>query len=300
MKTRAHFLLVIFIFNSSFTYAIPSEGFYLPDSVSEITFRYKSIENLIVLPVRINDTQTVNLILDTGCTNLVLFGKRFSSMVDAQSAKNITFSGLGNGKPVNGYVSLGNKVSFDAIIGKRIAIVVVPEKNIFQDIPGIDGVIGYELFLKFEIEINFNHQKITFRPAMVSPPDKSFTMIPLRIENSRPIISCTIVFSEESKESCDLLIDTGSCLGLLFTTSNNAFRKTGIKKATIGRGFNGFIKGENSVAEKLIMDDFHLKDIETAIVFSEDHHYASLGISVLKDYTLLLNYCKEYAGLRKI
>jgi hypothetical protein len=37
----------------------------------------------------------------------------------------------------------------------------------------------------------------------------------------------------------------------------------------------------------------------TGIIASPWHNYASIGMDILKDYTLVLNYCKGYAGFRK-
>ena len=167
MKARSLFFAFILLLIIHCAKAVPAEGFFLPDSVREVTFDYRSINNLIVLPVRINDDKIVNLVLDTGCRNLVLFGKRFRNMID-DDTREITFNGLGQGKPARGYVTLGNNVSFNRVSGKKIAIVVVPERNVLASYPAIDGVIGYELFMKFEIEVNFARQKITFRPARSS------------------------------------------------------------------------------------------------------------------------------------
>lgn len=297
MKTRSFFFLFVSFALIHSVEAIPAEGFFLPDSVREVTFSYKSINNLIILPVRINENETVNLVLDTGCRNLVLFGKRFRHMIDEQNQRQITFSGLGRGKPAQGFITLGNNVSFDRVTGKRIAIVVVPERNVFSAYPIIDGIIGYELFLKFEIEVDFARHKITFRPARHSIPSSDFKLIPLRIEDSRPVVSCRIFFSDTEEEACDLLIDTGSCLGLLFTAPKSR-KMNRMSKAILGRGVNGDLEGRKSVADKLLLGDFALRDLPAGIVVSSTHHYASLGTDVLKDYTLLINYYKRYAGLR--
>ncbi len=280
------------------TNATPTEGFFLPDSVNEITFRYKNIDNLIVLPVRINDSEVVSLVLDTGCRNLVLFGKRFRKMLAGTDPRTITFSGLGRGKPVTGFITLENDVEFSAVTGKRIAIVVVPERNVFQNNPQIDGVIGYELFLKFEIEINFGQQLITFRPAKYSYPDSDFQLVPLRVEDSRPIIPCTIQFSKNESEACDLLIDTGSCLGLLYISPADK-NQSPSTKTVVGRGINGEIEGRKGIATKLRLGNYEIEDVPAAIVASPTRHYASLGTGVLKDYTLLLNYQKAYAGFKQ-
>src|SRR5687768_1026207 len=88
----------------------PASGFFLPDSVTEMTLRYRTVKGLIILPVTINDSIEVNLILDTGCRNLILFGKKFKNMFKITTGKPIEFSGLGTGRPVSGRLSLGNKV----------------------------------------------------------------------------------------------------------------------------------------------------------------------------------------------
>src|SRR6187399_3279335 len=93
----------------------PKAGFSLPDSINEVTLHYKRANNLIVLPVTINDSVHVNLILDTGCRNVVLFGKRFMREFNIHPDKRVEFSGLGSGRSVAGRISLGNKVSIDAV-----------------------------------------------------------------------------------------------------------------------------------------------------------------------------------------
>ena len=70
------FYFIIFSTQASETKA----GFSLPEDVSEVSLKFQSIRNLIVLLVVINDSIQVNLILDTGCRNLVLFGKRFQKL----------------------------------------------------------------------------------------------------------------------------------------------------------------------------------------------------------------------------
>src|SRR4051812_38731006 len=110
-------IVLVVLFNTAFSN--PRYGFYLPDSVSEMTLHYRCVKNLIVLPVAINDSILVNLILDTGCRNLVLFGKRFQRLLKLNSGKQIQFSGLGTGKPVHGFLSLSNSVSIHQVLGEK-------------------------------------------------------------------------------------------------------------------------------------------------------------------------------------
>src|SRR5262245_22584582 len=118
--------------------SISRAGFSMPDSLQEVTFKYKTLRNLILLPVIINDTVRVNLILDTGCRNLVLFGTGFNKIFELHPDKEVKFSGLGSGKPVSGRLSLNNKVSIDAMIGEKIPVVIIPDQKLFRSDDKVD------------------------------------------------------------------------------------------------------------------------------------------------------------------
>ena len=275
-------------------------GFFLPEDVPQVVFRYKTVNSLVILPVFINDTVRVNLILDTGCRNLVLFGKKFQKRFKAEQDKKVQFSGLGAGDAITGQLSLNNKVSIGAVIGENIPLVLVSKQNVFAAYPNIHGVIGYDIFVKFEIELNPRKQLITFRPAANAMLDEQFEKIPIRIEDSRPIISSQIFFSGSHPESCDLMIDTGSSLGLLVKTSDVKRISNLNTKMKLGRGFNGPVMGATMTAEKLLLHTFEVSAINASITYSDWQNHASVGMDIMKNFIVVLNYCQGYAGLRKV
>jgi hypothetical protein len=276
----------------------PAAGFFLPDSISEVTLHYKRINNLILLPVTINGDINVNLILDTGCRNVVLFGRRFLKQFEIHPDKRVEFSGLGSGASMAGRISLGNKVSIDAVFGERIPVVIVPDPNLFGANMEVDGVIGYDIFIKFEIELHTSEQLITFRPAQTATLSDEYNLIPIRIEDSRPIVSSSICLFDRD-EALDIMIDTGSSLGLLLK-NNDGYRLTSkVKTIIIGRGLNGPIEGINIRAKGISLDEFVLTEVPVGVVQSAWSGSPSIGMDVLSEYSLVLNYCKGYAGLKR-
>jgi hypothetical protein len=290
--------LVIFFY--SHTMAGPKSGFFLPDSIAELTIKFRSIKNLIILPVRINDSVVVNLILDTGCRNLVLFGQSFKKLLNISSDKEIMFSGLGAGNPVKGNLSLNNDVKIASVHGQQVPIIVVPDKNLFSLYRDIDGLIGYEVFLRFEIEINSVDQTITFRPALRASPPEDFELVALKIVDSRPVMESSIIFDKKNKAACDLMIDTGSSIGLLLKTTDLTQFKDFFEEKVIGRGLNGPLYGYETRTERLRLGNFEMNYLQANIVESEWHNYASIGMEIMKNYIVVLNYCKSYACFRKI
>lgn len=292
--------LLAFVTYSSPSTALDKAGFFMPDSLREVSIGYKSVRNLILLPVTINDTIKVNLILDTGCRNLVLFGKRFGKYFELLPDRKVQFSGLGSGGPVFGSLSLNNKVSIDAVIGEKIPVIIVPNQNLFSTYANVDGIIGYDIFIKFEVELNLARQIITFRPAFLAELSPDYEKISIRIEDSRPIISSTVFFQGKEGQSCDLMIDTGSTLGLLLKTSDLKKYPTATQNSILGRGLNGNIEGTQTTADKLLLEQLEIRSISTGIIYSPWHNHASVGMEIMKNYSIVLNYCKAYAGFKKV
>lgn len=300
MKSICAVSIAIFcltFFSPSISAPNPTAGFFLPDSIHEMTLKYRTVNELIVLPVTINDSISVNLILDTGCRNLILFGKKFRRSIVSRKGRGVQFSGLGDGKPVTGSLSIGNKVSINEVLGEQIPIVVVDANNLFANYHNVHGVIGYDIFLKFEIEINHKSRTISFRPALKRSAPYGFATIPLRIVDARPIMDSHLILRKHAR-SFELMIDTGSSLGLLLKTTNIAEFDYYQDERVLGIGLNGPLSGFKTTSKKLILDGLELDRVPTGIVSSTWHNNASIGMEVLKDYVVILNYCKAYAGFR--
>lgn len=302
-STRSRILFCILVLHTIFRVAsscegkTPEAGFSLPENTRETTFSYKTFNNLIVLPVRINDSVKVNLILDTGCRNLLLFGKRFEKMFETVPNRAIRFSGLGERSPLTGKLTLDNTVSIHTALGKRIPIVILRDRNVFTGRSGIDGIIGYDIFIRFEIELNTSSKQITFRPADLAEISADYIKVPLRIDDTRPLIQSKIFFSDSRTNAYDIMLDTGSALGLLIRSTNESFFFENHLQV-LGKGLNGEVRGIVMWAEKLILETFEINIANVGISRSGWHTHGSVGMQIIKDYIVVFNYCKGYAGFK--
>lgn len=295
---KISFLLLV-VFAATLNSAQAKAGFSLPDSMTEFSLHYKAVENLIILPVKINDDVEVNLILDTGCRNLVLFGKRFTQLFSFEHGRAVQFSGMGYGKPVEGTLSINNHVAIGPVTGHSIPIIVVPSKNILVNYPQVHGIIGYDIFARFEIELNPSQQLITFRSPGAGYVPNGYTKIPMDIKDSKPLIQSAIVMGD-SMHVRDLLIDTGSAIGLLLKSTQTEKFSRNSRERSLGVGLNGSINGFVMSAKSLIMGELEIRNLEANVTHSPWHNYASIGMGILKDYTIILNYAQSYACLRKV
>jgi hypothetical protein len=273
-------------------------GFYLPEPYTEASMSYANFNNLIILPVLINGNMPVNLILDTGTRNIVLFGKRFEKFFQFVPKKKVQFSGMGSGEPVYGKLSIGNRVELTSVIGERIPIVVVPNKNIFGSNSKIDGIIGYDIFQRFEVEINPTQQRIAFRPSTSGKIPEGYTRVPMRIVNTKPIIDSNVVLANGTLLKTDLMIDTGSQLSLLLKTTNTTLAGSDTPKV-LGKGMSGMIEGIKTSVRTLSISGLNFQNQSTGIILSSWHNYGSIGMGLLKEYSIIINYNEAYVCLKR-
>jgi hypothetical protein len=280
-------------------WAASPTGFYLQEPHKEVKIQYHCIQDLIVVPVIINNNISVNLVVDTGTRNIVLFGKRFQNLFQFVPGRNVRFSGMGSGIPVNGKLSLSNRVELTSLIGEQIPIVVVPNKNIFAFSSRIDGIIGYEVFTRFEVEINPRHKSITFRPALSGYVPPGFVQIPMRIENTKPLVDTKILLQDGAILNTSLMIDTGSQLTVLLKTTDNRLLHEQVTKV-LGRGMSGNIHGISAYSTSVDLNGISFQDQTIGIIQSEWHNYGSIGMGLLKEYIIIINYLGAYACLKKL
>jgi hypothetical protein len=279
---------------------VQRSGFFMVDTVQEYTVRYRTLRNLIILPMVINDTVHVNMILDTGCRTMVLFGKRFQRLLNVSSQRLIQFSGFGEGQPVVGRISLMNKISMQAIVGHDIPIVVVPNKNMFQTFTNIHGIIGYDILTRFEIELNPISQTITFRPADRTQAPAGYSMLPLNVLDCRPILSSKVFSDRKDGKDLNMMIDTGSAMGVLLRVKNLDESEYSMYESQPLQGLNGSVRSYQTIFSKVQFDDIEMRSVPTGIINSPWKNDASIGMGVLKDYIIILNYCKSYACFKKV
>ncbi len=128
------------------------------DSTKEVTVPYRTRNKMIVVPFLINDSIKANLILDDRCKSLILFGRRYKKLLAAKD----------DGAKVNGEIketiSADNKISIGIFSSSSIPIVVVPNHNLLNYFTAVHGVVGDDIFSRFEVVVHKESETVTFRP----------------------------------------------------------------------------------------------------------------------------------------
>jgi hypothetical protein len=160
----------------------------------------------------------------------------------------------------------------------------------------VDGVIGYDLFSRFEVEINPIGKKVVLRAAETETDREDFTDFKIKVIDCKPVTQSTITVAGK-EEPLDVMIDTGSSLELLIKVTDRK-KINSYEVQNLGMGLNGRIDGVETVAEQLVLGDFSLTHVQTGLMISEWHNYGSLGMKKLQHYIVVINYYKEKISVK--
>ena len=162
-KVKKIFLIIFLVFCSI---SLQSQsGFqFLKKSAKKQSIDFKLINNLIVIPLKIND-QKLSFILDSGVAKTILFNITENDSIGLYSVEKVRLQGLGKGKPVEALLSKDNIVSVKNIknLNQEIYISLQNQFDLSSKMGvTIHGIIGYDLLKNFVVKINYTSSKLTF------------------------------------------------------------------------------------------------------------------------------------------
>src|SRR5258705_8990619 len=124
-------------------------GFSLADGATKAEIPIEIHNNLVIVPVILNNQLPLKFIVDTGVRTAILTDKVYSDILHLAYSKKYTLSGAGGEKLIDAYVTNNVTIDMPGVHGKGHAMLVL-EKDYLQ-LPKtlgtpVHGILGYELF----------------------------------------------------------------------------------------------------------------------------------------------------------
>jgi len=296
---------------------IDYRGFTITDERArrvEITFELHS--NLIVVPVKVNGSeQELKFILDTGVRTAILTNDIYVDSVPRPNDRVISLMGAGKQGKVSAFVS--NNIDFALPEGVEAignAMLVLQDDYLQLDNHlgvRIHGIMGYELFSRFIVEVDYLNQVLVFHKPEYFKPRRSYRVLPMTIEDTKPYLSnIRYKLNDSTYIPIKLMVDTGASHSLLLNTETEEHISVPQKnlEGYLGRGLSGEIYGYMGRVEGLELSDYELEEI--IATFPEDSsminpsraktgHNGNIGGSILKRFRVVFDYANEKMYIKK-
>lgn len=309
---RSYFTyILVFIFCLSFSGV--AQKFTLPEGTTSEKINFELINNLIVIPLEINQAK-LNFILDTGVSKPILFNLSDQDSIQLRNVTEMTINGLGAGEPMKALNSIGNDFKLKKIRNLNQQLFVVLDKDInFSPTLGIPihGIIGYDLFRDFVVEINYGKQTIKFVDPKYykAKKRKNSETLALSIIDRKAYLDGEVSFEKQANVPVKLLLDTGSSDAVwLFQDLEKGINIPEKNYADyLGKGLNGNIFGKRTKVHSIKIGNFVLNDAKAAFpdmfsfssVKNLGDRNGSLGGGVLKRFNIVFNYPESQITLKK-
>ena len=164
MKNTLQLFLILF-FGICINIRSQSEGFRMMNSMKTYEdIRFKFINNLIVIPIQVNDKK-LNFILDSGVNKTIVFNSSRVDTILSNFEYKYKLKGLGKGLPVNAVVSKNNRFKINNLIAvnKNVYVILKDDFDLSSKMGiTIHGVIGYDIFSNLILKINYKSKKNPF------------------------------------------------------------------------------------------------------------------------------------------
>ena len=305
--------LCCFLFFSTFQKIAANQnttiGFEFKKNVNSIQIPIEIANNLILLPIRINNIITINFILDTGSRMTILTEPLLADFMNLQNVRTTYVHGLGEGDRIAAQVATGITMDFEGVVGHNINLLILPDGLLsFSEIFGkeVYGIIGHDIFKAFVVEINYQKKYLQlYKPNFYQPKRKSES-IDISIEKGKPYVEAFVVEKNNEQTKTHLLLDTGATQALsLFD------KKIGNPPKTIdtylGKGLSGDIYGKLGRIKGFNIGSFAFENLiatypdTSSMQFEIDERAwkGNIGAEIFKRFLIAFDYPNNRIILQK-
>ncbi len=308
-------IIILFVLFSFYARGIQAQNhnFVILEGKKETEIPFTRVNNLIVVPVRLENKLPLWFMLDTGVRTTILTDRLIGDMLHMNYVRKYALQGAGSLGQVEAMLAHGTSMLLPGVQIQGQSMLVLEEDYLeLSNQLGmqVQGIMGHEIFRRFVVKINYSEGLISIIEPEAFKPERAFTRLDLEIEDTKPYIYCTIEGAAgERKQIVKLMIDTGASHALLLhqEESNEHFS---LPEKTItghlGRGLAGDVMGQIGRIQSFTLDDFSFENVLAS--FPEDSSYnvkelshrgGTIGGDILSRFTVIFDYSARALYLKK-
>lgn len=288
--------------------------FRITNNKGKATIDFKLMNNLVVIPVNLNGVN-LSFLLDTGVNKPILFGLNPDDSLNIEQREYLELRGLGSGEPIKAIKAVARKFRVNEIESNDLEMFIILDEEInFSPRLGIPihGIIGYDVFKDFVVEMNYGTEKLKFHDPKKykSKKCRKCDVLPLSFRNNKPYIDVAVAIEEQQENiPVKLLIDSGGsdALWLFEDAEKNINIPARNFEDFLGRGLNGSIYGKRTRVNTFHIGNFKFNRAKVsfpeaeAITFVKafKERNGSIGGEILKRFNIILDYGNSKMTVRK-
>lgn len=310
MKKRFYFIpiLLSLILNNHVCAQI---GFSLAEGQSKIEIPFKSYNNLIVIPVKLKNNTSLDLILDSSIEHTILTDKGVGDGAGLNYARKILL-GKTPETVYYGFAAFDAQLSIAGLASTpEMHSILVLETDYLNlvSLAGskVDGIIGYDIFKSFVVEIDNSQSNLILHDPKSFEKPKGFQSIPMTVKNRKPYANASIVYEDWQEKTKSFMLKTGASHALFFEDDSVEFHLPYKNiEIPVGQAFGGEIMGHLGRLRSLSLGRFEFEDPLATFAKPEviagqntSQNRGSIGQGLLQRFNLIFDYHNGVLYLKK-
>lgn len=291
-------------------------GFYIAGNRTWTRIPFQLHSNLIIVPVRINGSDTLQFILDTGVSNTIITDPSAFRKHPPTLTRKVKLAGAGEGGNLTASVAIDNSLSMGGLRASHHNLVILDEDILkLSEYVGtpVHGIFGYELFANFVVNIDFQRREITLmQPNKYHYKKRKGDRYPITIQDTKAYTDALSVFDGEKTLPLRVVLDTGAGHALMLDRSRSTATMPLPEKnirAQLGRGLNGVINGCMGRIQKIRFGRYELDNILASFpdslgfgmkLVNMPERQGNVGCELLRRFNVTFNYPDRYIVMKPI
>ena len=189
-------------------------GFFIAGNRTWTRIPFQLHSNLIIVPVRVNELDTLYFILDTGVSNTIITDPSAFSKKPLTLTRKVKISGAGEGGSLTASISINNTLSMGGLRAAHHNLVILDEDMLkLSEYVGtpVHGIFGYEIFANFVVNIDFQrHEILIMQPDKYQYRKRKGDRYPITIQDTKAYTDALSVFDGEKSMPLRAVLDTGA------------------------------------------------------------------------------------------
>jgi len=255
----------------------------------------------ILIPLQINESDPMDIILDTGIGQqaLILMHTETGEELGLTYIRTVPGArGAGSGENKLIHLTAGEHLTLPGLDLGMLTTAVLDESRKVSGFHNV-GVMGSALFQPYVVEIDFEESLITVYDPESFVPEEEWEEIPLDFGSNLPILETTLRIDGGGEIPVRLIIDTGGkpTLTLTMDADRAILPPTRIVHSLAGTGLRGDIYADHGRISELKVGNFALTDVVSSFltgdevpILEEINADGAIGLAFLYRFNLIFDF----------
>lgn len=305
-KSIATFQSFAWLLSATIFPALPALAAEPPAALAtnSATLSYQLQRGHIMVPARMNGSNALSLLLDTGYDMTMLHPDHVEAAALKRTGR-ITIVGIAGEEPAG--VFEGPSFDFSGVIWKPRRVAALSANN-----PGRarrrDGVLGSGFFRRFVVEVDSRARTLTLHEPGSYTYSGPGEVLPFTFKNSTPVVEAVIRLPDQSEVRAQLEVDTGCdgaiCVGKHFVEAHQ-LAPTNSPDRTAGRvGVGGSTRTRSGHLPQLRLGKLAIEKPPASFFLEGSPVDAPLaghiGWELLRDFKVIFDYSRKRMILERV